>query len=192
MIIKTIFSRWRMQHFQKANTYINGIIKMIRMILRRERKKKSPTEIVKHLAGLCAVVSSNRFVHSDHVPQSSSTNAFNEITKWKKIEIILFKRKKHFFVSVSSAATNNTTTVTNKNLLIRFDEVATFFFIVFRLFNSLWHFWTAWVAFFCCFLIFRMHLKAADTIVFASTSSAKHELNRMRFDGCMRRNHFVV
>lgn len=57
------------------------MIRMIQHDTEEREKKKSPTGIVKHLAGLCAVVSSNRFVHSDHVPQSSSTNAFNEITK---------------------------------------------------------------------------------------------------------------
>lgn len=81
-----------------------------------QKKENRTTRIVKHFAEPFPCRFSDRFVHSDHVPQSSSANAFNKITEWKS-KIILFRA----FLRLSP-----TTTVTNKNLLIRFDEVATF------------------------------------------------------------------
>lgn len=93
----------------KANTYLNGIIKVIRSV---QKKKKS------HNVNCQAILSpiscrsiERRFVHSEHVQQSSSTNALNKIIK----NLILFKSKTFFFLlPLLQPASEQTTTVTSK------------------------------------------------------------------------------
>lgn len=103
---------------KKANTYINGIIKMIRLIhlFNGEGKKKEENDTNRWDLGRAEWEQSkahftagdgDRFVHSDHVPQSSSTmNAFfnnkkKKIThsaEWTELERNEFfiQSEKHF------------------------------------------------------------------------------------------------